>query len=344
MMKKLRLLFCLVILMAFGAPLAGSAFAASNNQDGQGFYYTVQEGDTLWSISEKFANSPWEWPELWSNNVYLDDPNKIYPGQVLQIYRGQSQTSMTPMVSDIIFYYPDMDGTSFVRKTPVRPAGEIFRLNDRGTMAGAVDDKLKVYIAPEAHLQLGDLLTVYRQLPSTNYRIGRAVGDKYEVMAIVEVQRFDGTVAEVGVVKAYKPIRTGDKVVFYTPRNQEIELLPSNYEVDGIVIASDQNYSIMSSGMVAFIDKGSVDGVKPGQFYTMYETSSYVTSEPQPPTDNILQGLADVFNPRAVREIQTHDVVGEFIVIHTEANASTIYILRSLRPVTEGTHFRAFVY
>lgn len=344
MMKKLRLLFCLVILMAFGAPLAGSAFAASNNQDGQGFYYTVQEGDTLWSISEKFANSPWEWPELWSNNVYLDDPNKIYPGQVLQIFRGKSQSSMKPVVSDIIFYYPNIDGISFVRKTPVRSAGEIFRLNDRGTLAGAVDDKLKVYIAHDARLQLGDLLTVYRQLPSTNYRIGRAVGDKYEVLAIVEVERFDGTVAEVSVIKAYKPIKIGDNVVFYTPRNQEIELTPSNYEVDGTIIASDQNYNIMGSGMVAFIDKGSVNGIKPGQFYTLYETTSYVTSEPQPPTDNILQGIADVFNPRAVREIKTHDIVGEFIVIHTEANASTVYILRSLRPIIEGTNFRAFIY
>lgn len=344
MINKLHLLFYLVILIVVGAPLAGSSFAAANSQDGQGFYYTVKEGDTVDSISEKFANSPWEKPELWSNNVYLDTSSKIYPGQVVQVFRMPSQNTMSPLVNDIVFYYPNIDGISFIRKTPVRAAGEIFRLNNNGTYAGAVDDKLKVYIAPEAHLQLGDLLTVYRQLASTDYRIGRAVGDKYEVMAIVKVDRFDGTVAEVSVVKAYKPISTGDKVVFYTPRNQEIELIPSNYEVDGIIIASDQNYTIMGSGMVAFIDKGTVDGIKPGQFYTLYESLSYVTSEPQPPTDNLFQGLADVFNPRAVREIKTQDVIGEFIVVHAELNAATVYILRSLQPIAEGTRFRAFVY
>lgn len=344
MINKLHLLFYLVIFTAFGAPLAGLSFAAANSQDGQGFYYTVKEGDTLNSISEKFANAPWEKPALWSNNVYLDDTSTIYPGQVVQVFRAPSQNAMTPLVNDIVFYYPNIDGASFIRKTPVRPAGEIFRLNDRGTYAGAVDDKLKVYIAPEAHLQLGDLLTVYRQLSSSDYRIGRSVGDKYEVMAIVKVDRFDGTVAEVSVVKAYKPISTGDKVVFYTPRNQEIELLPSNYEVDGAIIASDQNYSMMGSGMVAFIDKGTDDGIKPGQFYTLYETASYVTSEPQPPTDNLLQGLADGFSSRGIREIKTHDVVGEFIVVHAEPNAATVYILRSLRPIGEGTRFRAFVY
>lgn len=344
MMKKLRLLFCLVILMALGAPLACWAYTASNDTEGQGFYYTVKEGDTLWSISEKFANSPWEWPELWSNNVYLDDPNKIYPGQVLQIFRGKSQEQMRPVTDSIIFYYPNIDAVSFVRKTPVRSAGQIFKLDDRGTIAGAVNDKLKVYIAPDARLQLGDLLTVYRQLESTNYRIGRAAGDKYEVLAIVEVVRFDGTVAEVSVQKAYKPIKNGDYVVFYTPRSQEIELLPSDYEVDGMIIASDQNYTMMGSGMVAFIDKGIENGIKPGQFYTLYETESFVTSEPQPATDNVLRGIADVFNPRAVRNITTHDVVGEFIVVHAEATASTIYILTSLRPIGEGTRFKAFIY
>lgn len=345
MMKKLRLLFCLVILMAFTAPATGLAYTGNAvGQEDQGFYYTVKEGDTLWSIAEQFSSTPWEWPEIWSENVYIDNPNRIYPGQVLQIYRGNSQPSMRPFTDNIIFYYPNIDGASFVRKTPVRPAGQIFKLDDRGTIAGAVGDKLKIYISPEARMQLGDLLTVYRPLVSSNYRFARAAGDKYEVQAIVEVIRFEGNVAEAKVIKAYKPVVKGDYVVFYTPRQQEIQLIPSNREVEGIIMASDGNNVIMGSGMVAFIDKGYENGVKPGQFYTLYETASYVTTEPQPPSGNLFQGLADIFNPRAVREVNTSDIVGECIVIHAEANASTVYILRSLKPIMEGTQFRAFIY
>jgi len=29
-----------------------------------GIYYTVQEGDTLWDLSQRFSDSPWMWPDL----------------------------------------------------------------------------------------------------------------------------------------------------------------------------------------------------------------------------------------------------------------------------------------
>lgn len=343
MMKKLRLLFCLVILTALGAPCIGFAYNGGN-QDGQGFYYTVKEGDTLWSIAEQFSNTAWEWPEIWSENAYIENPNQIYPGQVLQIRRGAIKPQMRAFTDSIIFYYPNIDGVSFIRKAPVRPAGEVFKIDGYSTMSGAEGDKLKIYISPDARLQLGDMLTVFRRLQSTDYRVTRNVGEKYEIVAIVEVVRFEGNVAEGVVKKAYNPVLTGDQVVFYTPREQEIQLVPSNREVEGVVVASDINSLIMGSGMVAFIDKGRDNGVVPGQFYTLYETSSYITTQPQPATGNVVQGLADVFNPRGTREVTTQDIVGEIIVLHAESNAATVYILRSLKPIMEGTPFKAFVY
>lgn len=45
--------------------------------------YTVVQGDTLWDISGKFLNHPTQWPQLWSYNSQIKNPNLIYPGDTV---------------------------------------------------------------------------------------------------------------------------------------------------------------------------------------------------------------------------------------------------------------------
>ena len=78
--KKLILFGVITILTS---ALSSVSFAAGLLKVGHPDKYIVKKGDTLWDISELFLQSPWRWPEIWQNNADIENPDLIFPGDVL---------------------------------------------------------------------------------------------------------------------------------------------------------------------------------------------------------------------------------------------------------------------
>ena len=84
---KLTINFILFIAL-FAIPLSTAAAEGDKTVEYEtGFYYTVQKGDTLWDLSQKFSDTPWQWPELWKENQEISNPHRIYPGERIRLYR-----------------------------------------------------------------------------------------------------------------------------------------------------------------------------------------------------------------------------------------------------------------
>ena len=71
--------FMLTIVASVASSQSSNSILAENYPE----RYVVVKGDTLWDISQRFLRDPWRWPEVWQGNPQVENPDLIYPGDVL---------------------------------------------------------------------------------------------------------------------------------------------------------------------------------------------------------------------------------------------------------------------
>ncbi|MEE3332399.1 MAG: LysM peptidoglycan-binding domain-containing protein [Myxococcota bacterium] len=62
-----------------------SGSAAVDQTGNRGHIHVVQNGDTLWAISDAYLTTPWVWPAVWQDNEEIENPHRIFPGDHIWI-------------------------------------------------------------------------------------------------------------------------------------------------------------------------------------------------------------------------------------------------------------------
>lgn len=313
-----------VTLLAISAAPAIADIEEHITKTESGFYYTVQKGDTLWDLSEKFADSPWEWPELWHYNPDIKNPHWIYPGQKIAIYKkewaGREKTATieerpvegTPKT---YYHYEMIDSVGFVRKTPTAPSGSIFRATDDKTLVSEGDT---IYIRPGdgPDLVVGGLYTIYRTFETGDpAHQETSVGTQYYITGMAEITDIESEYVIGKVTRAFRDIHYEDMVMPFQERSKDIE--PTD-PVDGLtarIIDSEERSFLIGQYRLVFIDKGENDGVQLGQSYNIFHQ----------PVAAIEKGS----KPIGLKPIN----VGELLVMHTENTTATGLIINSTKPI-----------
>ncbi|RJS91257.1 LysM peptidoglycan-binding domain-containing protein [Salinisphaera sp. Q1T1-3] len=152
---------------------------ASHMRDDAPTRYIVQQGDTLWAIASYYLDAPWLWPQLWHANPAIDDPDLIYPGDVLVLARGMDGTPRLMRDDDedaaasgapagTVRLSPQVRVASLDDAIPVIPADAIREFLDspRRVDAGVLHDAPYLVSLGDEQLVAGNQARVYvRGLP-----------------------------------------------------------------------------------------------------------------------------------------------------------------------------------
>jgi hypothetical protein len=94
----------LVVAVAIVLCLPGRSYAegVGVTPDGKkGRIHTVARGDTLWDISATYLGTPWVWPSVWKENEGIENPHRIYPGDLIWITEGEMR-KLTPEEAEML--------------------------------------------------------------------------------------------------------------------------------------------------------------------------------------------------------------------------------------------------
>lgn len=341
-MKKIQVVTCafiLTVMIFFPFHLFAQEETGVVEQE-SGFYYTVQKGDTLWDLSQRFSDSYWLWPDLWQENKQIANPHWIYPGERIRLFHRKGAESFAikpekpkelavvseqePLKEPPYYYYSPINRVGFLRKEPVVPRGTIFKVKDNKELIG-IGDLVYIKQKNDKDLILGNKYTVYRTFePITDEKTKNLVGTQHFLTGVVEITKIEPSFALARVVQSYRTIGVNDLLMPYKKRSPKIFLTQSRKGLKGKIIIFESHGNISGDNAIAFIDKGRVNGVKRGQLYSIYYQES------------------QRINPENKEDVVLTPVdYGTFLVLYTEQEASTVLITRSEQSISPQATFQS---
>lgn len=268
--------------------------------------HQVEAGDTLWDISARFLEQPWQWPMLWRWNPELDNPHLIYPGDRIRLTRDAAGPRLlieraepsnaqyrverwSPSVRELALPPPipivskDRIEPFLVEHTIVTPdtlaaAGLVIAGEDERLISGSGD---RVFISdgspPTSGNTSGVLVALVR--PGVVYRDPQTeerLGQELSLLAWGRVERSDKGISVVKLQEVALEVRSGDRVVSMPRPSMDPQVHPRSpsMPVHGEILAVNGGMGHVGALDVVVLNLGSREGVIEGDTLAIFHQGS----------------------------------------------------------------------
>ena len=310
--------------------------------------YVVQQGDTLWDITERVYGKAWVWPKVWSYNPEISNPHWIYPGDQIRFYPSDGNYPVAtiddaleeevpeesydppppaPVIEEINRGKPQKPGYESRRfvQTFVTPR----ELQESGKLNHSFEDKIllsfgdRVYIKRfKESVNPGDKLLIYRTVGKVEHpKNGKTWGYMTEITGLAVVERANEGIVYAKLASTVREVERDQLVTLYK-HDPRVRLVPqkASRDVEGVVLSLDtETLAAAAAQQVVFVDKGAGDGLRQGDTLRVFAKGDPYTG--------------------TTKNLPFHHVA-ELMVIDAKDNASACLVLGGEREIAPGATVR----
>jgi len=274
--------------------------------------HVVTHGDTLWDLSGSYLKDPFIWPEIWQVNPQIDDPDRIYPGNQVQLPGHAPVAPPTPHLPHLAAPATPPAAPPMAKAVPSEPptppvplVASTDRIAQSGWLAGLHEEVGVGRILGSWHPRRKMLATDASVYLSLGSRDGVVAGDHFQVVEQGEIIRHPETGKPVGrlvrvvgeieltevhdatssgrIVRALAPMAAGDRVM-PVPSPPPVAERPRTDGPEGLkatVVATPDKRVAIAADDVIFLDVGTDQQVRPGDhFYLVRDTPLLAEATP----------------------------------------------------------------
>ncbi|RKH26257.1 LysM peptidoglycan-binding domain-containing protein [Corallococcus sp. CA031C] len=331
--------------------------APQGRESAPGQVHTVEGGDTLWDLSQRYLGSPWYWPKVWSYNPQIANPHWIYPGNNVKFFPGgeevPSRVEAGDLPSDDVQAPQDVSGGSLVSvvgkigydpstSRPVTTKGFVTarELDEAGRIEGSPSEALMLSAPERVYLRfkkkgaakVGDRYVIFHTVEPVKHPVtGAKAGFLTELLGTVQVTAINDDVVTARIMETWDPIERGNYVGPSSERlSERVAPKPNSKEIPGYVLTPmTPGQTLMGEHHFIVVDRGTADGVQVGNIFTIERKGD--------PSLDVL-GRSDT-KPGEVKKgqrVYPWEGVAQCMVTEVRERTSNCLLTRSLVEISAG--------
>lgn len=315
--------------------------------------YVVKEGDTLWSISERYTNDPWQWPEIWYQNSQVKDPHLIFPGDEIGLISVDGETKATvvkrgiasrtvKLSPGVVKMQPTARVESIESAIPAIPLDAIrgFLREHRVVSAKELRDAPRILSGSDKHILMGAGAKIYARgdfdTAASAYGIfrqgqlyrdpetGETLGLEALDLGLARVTSVDKDIMTLNLERTNQQISIGDRLLPTEDRDLISRYYPKApaVDIDGQILAVSNGVTQVGQYDVVVLNRGDRDKLEPGSVL------------------QIKKAGAIVYDRVAGEKVRLpEEIAGTMMVFRTFDKLSYALVMRATHPLRVGDFF-----